>query len=365
MTISLTGLRPRNRPPTPARGLPTPLTDFFATRLQAAQASLAEPFKGITTDGQVVPGLFPIRATGVSTQPIVDAAEALLAALGAEQREQVLFPVDSEAWRQWSNIHPYLMRHGLLLDDLSSDQRERALGLLRSGLSARGYETARNVMRLNYTIGEITGRLGDEYGEWLYWLSLMGRPSPDGPWGWQRDGHHLIVNAFLLGDQLVLTPLFMGSEPVFAAGGKYAGTRVFEAEERDGLAFMRSLTTEQRRAATLGLELPIELFTAAFRDNFEMRYEGIRYDALSAEQRDRLLGLIEIYVGRTRPGHAEVKLAEVKEHLAETYFAWIGECEEDSVFYYRIHSPVILIEFDHQRGIALYNDAPMRTLIHT
>ena len=31
---------------------------------------LAEPFKGITTDGRLVPGLFPIRSTGVSTRPV-------------------------------------------------------------------------------------------------------------------------------------------------------------------------------------------------------------------------------------------------------------------------------------------------------
>jgi hypothetical protein len=38
---------------------------------------------------------------------------------------------------------------------------------------------------------------------------------------------------------------------------------------------------------------------------------------------------------------------------------------DDSVFYYRIHSPVILIEFDHQRGVALDNDQPSRNHIHT
>ncbi len=36
-----------------------------------------------------------------------------------------------------------------------------------------------------------------------------------------------------------------------------------------------------------------------------------------------------------------------------------------SPFYYRIYSPVILIEFDHQSGIALDNDAPSRQHIHT
>ena len=32
---------------------------------------------------------------------------------------------------------------------------------------------------------------------------------------------------------------------------------------------------------------------------------------------------------------------------------WIGSTGADSVFYYRIHSPVILIEFDHQSPVAL------------
>ncbi len=43
----------------------------------------------------------------------------------------------------------------------------------------------------------------------------------------------------------------------------------------------------------------------------------------------------------------------------------MGGFDEQSAFYYRLHSPVILIEFDHQRGIALDNDQPSRTHIHT
>jgi hypothetical protein len=78
-----------------------------------------------------------------------------------------------------------------------------------------------------------------------------------------------------------------------------------------------------------------------------------------------LLRLIETYTGRVRPGHAAVKLEEVKRHLAETHFAWMGATDEDSVFYYRVHSPVILIEFDHQRGVALEIDEPSRQHIHT
>ena len=77
------------------------------------------------------------------------------------------------------------------------------------------------------------------------------------------------------------------------------------------------------------------------------------------------MSLIGAYVNRMRSGHAQIKMDEVKSHLSETYIAWMGGVDEDSVFYYRIHSPVILIEFDHQSGIALDSDVPMRQHIHT
>src|SRR5919199_662126 len=100
-------------------------------------------------------------------------------------------------------------------------------------------------MRLNETIAEITGRF-HEYGEWLYWLSVFGEPSASQPWGGQIDGHHLILNCFVLGDQVVMTPQFMGSEPVYAKTGKHAGTRVFEVEEAQGFGFMRALSADQQ-----------------------------------------------------------------------------------------------------------------------
>ena len=55
----------------------------------------------------------------------------------------------------------------------------------------------------------------------------------------------------------------------------------------------------------------------------------------------------------------------MQRHLGDTYFAWIGACDETSPFYYRVQSPVVLIEFDHQRGIHLQNDEPTRAHIHT
>ena len=357
-------LRLRQRLAVSARARPAELPPNLQRYADTGEALIAEPFRGITADGRVVPRLFPIQRTGVSARPVQDAAEAFLASLGPGQQARALFSLDSDAWRRWSNIHPFVMRHGVSLDEMSPAQRERALALLRESLSAGGFQTARDVMRLNEFVRTITGS-DVEYGEWLYWVSVMGTPSPDEPWGWQIDGHHLIVNCFVLGDQIVMTPMFMGSEPVVAEEGPYAGMRVFRTEEQQGLDLVRALTPEQRRRAILATELPGEVFTAAFRDNFELRYEGIRFGDLSSAQQRLLLDLLDTYVGRIRPGHAGLRLAEVRRHLADTCFAWMGGVDEDSAFYYRLHSPVVLVEFDHQRGIVFDNDGPSRRHIHT
>jgi hypothetical protein len=354
------GFKLRQRTPVSARARAAELPPGLERYLQTAGASLAEPFKGITTNGHVVPGLFPIQTTGISTRILQDAALAFLAALGVEQKARGCFPLDSDAWRRWSNIHPFLMRHGVALEEMSPRQRDLAVLLLRETLSLEGFQTARDIMKLNEFVRVITGS-HEEYGEWLYWLSMMGTPSSGEPWGWQIDGHHLIINCFVLRDQVVMTPMFMGSEPVAAPDG----TRVFRAEEERGLTLMRTLTAAQREKAILGTALPGEAFTAAFRDNFELRYEGLGYGELSTAQQGLLRGVLETYVGRIARGHAEVRMEEVTRHLGETHFAWMGGFDEASVFYYRVHSPVILVEFDHQRGIALDSDEPTRDHIHT
>ena len=332
--------------------------------VEKSLAAAAEPFKGITTDGNVIPGLFSIEKTGVPTQPIKEAAENFLGSLSPEQRSKTLFPVDTVEWRRWSNIHPTLMRHGMPLFEMSDTQRGHAFALLRQSLSAEGFQTARDIMRLNETVMEMTGRL-TEYGEDLYWMSIMGQPSATEPWGWQIDGHHLIINYFVLGDQVVMTPTFLGSEPVHAKSGRYTGTRVFKSDEDLGLAVIRALSGEQRNKAIIAAEPGGEVFTSAFRDNLELKYAGIRYDELSGLQHDLLLRLVELHVGRTRSDHAQVRMQEVKRHLRNTHFCWMGGMDDDSVFYYRIQSPVIIIEFDHQRGIAFRQyEKPYKDHIH-
>ena len=325
-----------------------------------------EPFTGVTVDGKVVPGLFSIRSTGVSTAPIKAAAETFLAALTPDQKAKTTFAADADEWRRWHNVHR-APREGVSFKEMTPAQREAAYALLGASLSARGVEQSRNVMRLNGHLAELVKKF-DEYGEFLYWITVMGTPSATEPWGWQLDGHHLAVNYFVLGDQVVMTPAFMGSEPTVAESGTYAGTSVLQEEQAQGLALVATLDGAQRGAAIVrATKTANDAETQAYRDNVVLPYEGIRATALTPAQRSRLLALAGLYVGNMRDGHAKIRMEEVASHLDDTYFLWKGGTGSDAVFYYRIHSPVILIEFDHQSPIALGSrtEGPSRRHVHS
>ncbi len=323
-----------------------------------------EPFKGITTNGNVIEGLFRIRSTGVSTEPVRKTAEKFLAALTEDQRKRTLFPVDDPEWQMWDNRH-FPARQGVGFNEMTEAQRAAAFDLLRASLSARGLQKTRDIMRLNETLAELTNNF-KEYGEWLYWITIMGRPSATEPWGWQLDGHHAIINYFILRDQVVMTPNFFGSEPIRAESGKYKGTTVLQDEQNKGFALMRSLDREQQAKATIRSDKTANYnLSEAYKDNLVLDYAGIRATEFNSQQKKLLLDVIAEFVGNMKEGHARVKMAEVEKHLDQTWFAWIGGAEPDSVFYYRIQSPVILIEFDHQRPVALGRSGPTRNHIHT
>jgi hypothetical protein len=332
---------------------------------EQVRQALAEPFKGVTTDGKVVPGLFNIRSTGVTTKPVRLAAEAFLKSLSEAQRKKMLFSIDDDEWRKWDNRHSP-PRQGFSFAEMSEAQRALAFRMIGAGLSARGLQKTQDIMKLNETIGEITGRFA-EYGQWKYWVTMMGTPSDKQPWGWQFDGHHCIINYFVLGDQVVMTPTFMGSEPVKAEAGKFKGVQVMQDEQNKGAAMLAALDKDQQAKAILRNDKGQNFnLSEAYRDNLVLDYAGLPAAQMNAKQKAQLLDLIGEYVSNMAPGHARIRMDEVRRHLDRTYFAWIGGTDPHGLFYYRVHSPVILIEFDHQRPVALpRSPTPIRDHIHT
>ena len=311
---------------------------------------LAAAFTGVTTSGRATTGLFPIRRTGVSAGTIRAAADAFLNSLNEDQRRRTSFAVDDREWRMWINT-PQPVRQGVSFQEMSDRQRALAIGLLRASLSAKGLKKAEDIMKLNETMAELSGRT-ELFGQWKYWITVMGTPSDAEPWGWQLDGHHCVINYFVLGDQVVMTPTFMGSEPVRADAGKFKGTTVLQDEQNKGVSLLTALDAGQRAKAILRADKGGgETLAGAYKDNVVLDYAGIRASELTERQREQLLDLIAEYVDNEPEGHARLRMEDVRKHVANTYFAWIGTPDPAGVFYYRVQSPVILIEFDHQSQV--------------
>ena len=225
---------------------------------------------------------------------------------------------------------------GLRLDEISEPLRDAVLAVLRVSMSQHGYELSRDVMKLNRFLGDIVHGPA-VMGEWSYIFCLFGEPSTTEPWGWQLFGHHLVLNCFVLGQQMVLTPAFWGAEPNYADHGPFKGIRLFQDEERAGLKLMRAFTPEQQKRAIvahsmMGGDLPegrrhfadnLHL-GGAFQDNRVVPYEGLKGDALNATQRRDLMDLVGKYLAVLPEGPRKARIAEVERHLPDTHFCWIG-----------------------------------------
>ena len=352
---------------------PPPVLEIIDERA----AELNRPLFGVTTDGVLRPGLRSLDGPKVSTQPITDAALAFLQALSPEQRQRATFPIDATEWRTWINVHMNHFRHGVMLESLAPAVRDLGLGLLRATLSARGFGQARSIMRLNELQAQLTGDY-EAFGEWPYFISIFGTPGGSEPWGWQIDGHHLCVNTVVFDDRMVMTPTFMGAEPRRVRLGAFAGISLFDPEEAYGLDLIRSFDASQRERAIIHPsihpdDIPVHLQNlfdgriagGAFHDNLVAPYQGVAGADMTDAQRRVLIALTGTYVGWAGDGHAEVRGSEVVSHLDETWFSWYGGTDDEAPFYYRVHSPVILIEFDHHPGVAFDNEVPTRNHVHT
>lgn len=353
-----------------ASGFPDFLMQLKVRFMNAEEEGIRQPFVGLHPSSGIEPGMFPISSTGVSTEPVRLAANAFLDSLEPYQLMRTQFPADDVEWRRWLNVdNGIYSRRGTPLLEMSPEQKRAAMALLQASLSAKGLAQSKAIMLTDQALRELNGD-NPIYDPELYYFTVMGTPSASEPWGWQLDGHHLIINYFVLGDQVVMTPTFWGGEPTRSMHGSTNGNEVLQLEQDLGLKLMQALSPGQQKVATLDARKTGDNMVAgAQQDNLVLDYAGLKAAEMTEAQRRLLVELIEAYVGNMEDGHARVKMAEVLGHLDKTWFAWVGPSDNDAVFYYRIHSPVILIEFDHQLPVGtpmLHPDrVPVRDHIHT
>ncbi|RFA08217.1 hypothetical protein B7R54_02505 [Subtercola boreus] len=356
----------------------TATTDSFAGPMIEGWAKLYPvAYVGLTTDGHVQPGLFDLRDENAPVREMTAAASTLLDSLETAEAARLRYPLDAHEWRSWAN--PEFMQHdtGLRLDELSDETVAAILAVVEASLSPEGFRLVRDLMYINGYLGAVV-ELPALMNERSYNFALYGDPSPDAPWGWQLFGHHVALNCLVVGGQQVVSPVFLGAEPSSVDSGPRAGLRVFDDRIATARALMAALEPSVRHRVVSYAQLvdpampPGRIHPGderhlggCFRDNAVVPYEGVRVTEFDARGQQLVLELARQFFAILPAGPAAAKLADVEAHLDETWFSWIGGFEGAAPFYFRIQSPVTMLELDHHTGVFLSNDEPGDFHIHT
>ena len=201
--------------------------------------------------------LLVLSAQGVAsarTDAISAAAQSFLDTLNDAQRETATMPLDTDERATWSNL-PIIMVQpaGVLVKDMSAEQRRALHALMRATMSSQGYAKFSGVMLLEDLLHQIEAaelqaneqRRDDPRANAFlatrdyenYAVAIFGDPS-DENWGWKIAGHHAATNFTISEGRLAFTPTFLGSSPMEVRDGRYAGLMALAHEGQRGIDFI-------------------------------------------------------------------------------------------------------------------------------
>ena len=296
---------------------------------------------------------------------MANAANAFLATLKPEQIAKATFELDDTNRTRWhfvpTEMHP---RHGLSFREMQQDQQHMAYALLASVLSARGLQKTAQIMSLEQILHNANpkGRFARD-PKW-YFISIFGKPSVKGTWGWRFEGHHLSLSFTVVDGHIGgLTPSFLGTNPGKVLDGPRKGLQVLAKEEKIARALARSLNAEQRKVAVVDEKAPADIITKADRKARRLEPLGLAASEMNKKQFTQLWTLIEEYLRNYRPDLAEEGLKHLEGlDLKMIHFAWAGSLESGKGHYYRIQAPDLLIEYDNTQNGANHVHCVVRDL---
>jgi hypothetical protein len=310
--------------------------------------------------------LHEARSQKAYTAELSQAASNLYNSFSKTQQISGYLDFKDTARLQWNNLPIGLRaRVGLRVGNMTDAQRVMMHRILSVSLSSQGYLKATGIMNLDDLLNRYFDTIlqRKEISEAMYkqimslnwspknyYFAFFGKPT-DAAWGYKLEGHHLSLNFTFVGDQVSVTPFFMGTDPAEYITTEYAGYRVLGQEEDLGLQLIRMLTPEQQRQATMDTSVPGDIITAAESGRRLVYFWGIRGRELNEAQRTLLKHLIREYVLNLEYDKAMAEYAKIeKAGLDDVYFGWIGAYEEQKAHYFIINGPSFLIEFDNNGG---------------
>ena len=260
---------------------------------------------------------------------------------------RLLFEFDDPS-RQTLDFVPLMGRNesAVRMGLMRTKARQATHALLRAILSEEGYlrvdgiRSLEDVLRHSTESGLSMGRLTDAYA-----LQIYGAPSLDTPWGMKFEGHHVSVNATVVGTHMRGTPLFLGSNPAEIRTGPRAGFRVLGPQQDLAWDLLKSLTEDQKRQALSKADLKKTIQRGplpALRPT-----SGLAGEKMSKAQQALMLALVRSYATTLHPTVAHEELQRIETAgLDRLHFLWHGSTTPGSNHYYCIQGPTVLLEFD-------------------
>ncbi|MGB6223234.1 DUF3500 domain-containing protein [Haloferula sp.] len=286
--------------------------------------------------------------TNHSPKAMVEAAEALLEVLSPELRKQLILPMDDPERREWTNVPSSEDDGGLRLGDLDREQLEAACAFLSTVMSREGYMKSRNIMLADDLLlkSEKQAKRRGGFGSANYWIAIFGTPSETEPWAVQWDGHHVAINLTIVGDEVTMSPSFIGTQPHrFLLGDEEIVP--MKEETALGYEFINNLTEDQRKEAIQGAKRR-RMLAGAGKDGVVPDLTGVSGKELTIEQRAILMKLVKLWVDDIPTRSAEIRLKEIEAQLDETVFTWNGPFALGSDMSYHLSGPGVVIEYAGQ-----------------
>lgn len=295
------------------------------------------------------------------------AANKFLGTLSPDLKKKGVFGFDDPHRTKWfftpqQDKEKKFTRKGARLEEMNADQKAAALALLKTGLSAKGYEQATGIVGLESLLKQLEGDKGAmvRNTEW-YFVSVFGEPSATGKWGWRFEGHHLSVNYTLdKGEVVSATPMLFGVNPAEVKTGDKKGLRVTPEIEDNARALIKSLTAEQDKVAKQPAPKNYsELEIKEGQPKADVGAPvGVTADKLTAEQKATLAKLLAAYTDRMPEDLAAAEQKRAKDTPPEKlYFSYTGSPVPGEPYTYRVRAPEFVVEFLNVQADAAKNPA--------
>lgn len=298
-------------------------------------------------------------------ETVAAAAQSFLDSLDEAQLATATMPMDTNERATWSNLPIIMVRPaGLLIKDMTDETRRAAHALMRATMSSQGYAKFTGIMLLEDLLHQTEAEAlqsNDErrddpmarafvatrdYGN--YAVAIFGVPG-DANWGWKIAGHHAAANFTISEGRIGFTPTFLGSSPMEVQTGRYAGLMALSNEGQRGIEFMKSLDSDQRKKATIADEAADDVFEGPGRRQSLENYEGLSVSKLTKEQMFLLQRLIAEFTHNADHEAASAQIDAIREAgWDKLWFSWRGPVDASGKFYYRVHGPRVLIEYNRQ-----------------